>query len=147
MPADEEREQHHFRNEEGGFGGRAVNEVAQNARRGDEDYAIVRRDQLFRRMWFGRHWQNHAAPAQRSQPRSLWDYAPWLNPVILVLPLILFVLTAHSRDCGSRLYRASARSDRHTRQDRAAEQARGALRQTCAVVRQELQSARQKCFG
>jgi hypothetical protein len=147
MPADEEREQHHFRNEEGGFGGRAVNEVAQNARRGDEDYAIVRRDQLFRRMWFGRHWQNHAAPAQRSQPRSLWDYAPWLNPVILVLPLILFVLTAHSRDCGSRLNRASARSDRPRAKIVRLNKRGVALRQTCAIVRQELQSARQKCFG
>jgi hypothetical protein len=57
-------------------------------------HVFIRRDQLLRRMWFGRRWGNDAAPAsaQRPQPSSLWDYAPWLNRAILALPLALFFL-------------------------------------------------------
>jgi cytochrome b561 len=56
-------------------------------------HVIVRRDRLFRRMWFGRRFQDHAVPASaRPQEASFWDYAPWLNRMILVLPVLLFVL-------------------------------------------------------
>jgi cytochrome b561 len=57
-------------------------------------HVIVRRDQLFRRVWFGRRFANQTAPAlaRRSPAVSFWDYAPWLNRAILALPLLLFVL-------------------------------------------------------
>jgi cytochrome b561 len=55
-------------------------------------HVVVRRDRLLRRMWFGRRWQDQAASTLAQRPRSFWDYAPWLNRVILVLPFILFVL-------------------------------------------------------
>jgi hypothetical protein len=57
-------------------------------------HVTVRRDRLFRRMWFGRRFgdQSALASAQRSRAASFWDYAPWLNRAILALPLLLFVL-------------------------------------------------------
>ncbi|MFY9839834.1 MAG: cytochrome b/b6 domain-containing protein [Xanthobacteraceae bacterium] len=56
-------------------------------------HVILRRDRLFRRVWFGRRFQETTpASAQRLRAASFWDYAPWLNRAILALPLLLFVL-------------------------------------------------------
>jgi cytochrome b561 len=67
-------------------------------------HVVVRRDRLLRRMWFGRRWQDQAASALAQRPRSFWDYAPWLNRVILVLPFI--TLSSSARNISPRPIRS-----------------------------------------
>jgi cytochrome b561 len=56
-------------------------------------HVVVRRDRLLRRMWFGRRAQEQTVPGSaRPQAAGFWDYAPWLNRVILALPSALFVV-------------------------------------------------------